>query len=162
MTDGLLIEVSVDRQILSLIDGGRVIATYPVSTAAAGTGSEPGSMKTPTGRFVISEKIGGDAPEDTIFESRLPIGFWTPGERDNDDLILSRILRLEGLDPENANTAERFIYLHGTNREDLIGTPVSHGCVRLSKKDIIALYDQVSPGTPLVILPPSSNPQPTA
>lgn len=162
MTTGLIIEVSVDRQILSLIDGGQVIATYPVSTAAAGTGSEPGSMKTPTGRFVISEKIGGDAPEDTIFESRLPIGIWTSGERENDDLILSRILRIEGLDPENANSAERFIYLHGTNREDLIGTPASHGCVRLSRTDIIDLHDRVSTGTPLVILPPSSNPQTTA
>jgi lipoprotein-anchoring transpeptidase ErfK/SrfK len=156
MKPGFLIDISVDRQLLTLSEDGRVIATYPVSTAAAGVGSEEGSLKTPAGRFIISEKIGGDAPPLTIFESRQPSGLWEPGGRADEDLILSRVLRLAGLDEENANTASRFIYLHGTNREDLIGSPVSHGCIRLSSRDIIELFDLVPAGTPLVIHPPST------
>lgn len=154
METRLLIEISVDRQLLTLTEDGRVLAIYPVSTAAAGTGSEEGSMKTPVGRFVISEKIGEDAPPHAIFESRQPVGLWQRGERENEDLILARILRIEGLDPENANTASRFIYLHGTNRDDLIGSPVSHGCIRLSGDDIIGLSDLVPVGTPVIIHPP--------
>ena len=69
-----------------------------------------------------------------------------------EDLILSRILWLEGLDPENANTRDRYIYLHGTNQESLIGTPASHGCVRLSNQDIIEIYEKVAVGTPVEII----------
>ena len=39
----------------------------------------------------------------------------------------------------------RFIYLHGTNREDLLGTPASHGCVRMANADILHLFDLLAP-----------------
>jgi lipoprotein-anchoring transpeptidase ErfK/SrfK len=68
-----------------------------------------------------------------------------------DDLILSRILWLEGLDPENANTVDRYIYIHGTNQEELIGTPASHGCVRMRNLDMIELYDLVAADAPVFI-----------
>ena len=51
----------------------------------------------------------------------MPVGQWQPGESPDDDLVLTRILRLDGLDSANANTLERCIYIHGTNREDLVG-----------------------------------------
>ncbi len=63
-----------------------------------------------------------------------------------EDLILSRILWLDGLDPENSNTHERYIYLHGTNQEEQIGTPASHGCLRLRNLDMIDLFDRVDEG----------------
>jgi phosphoserine phosphatase len=69
------------------------------------------------------------------------------------DLVLSRILRLEGLDAENANTLERFIYIHGTNHEDKIGQAASHGCIRLRNQDVIELFDMVNEGTELEIQP---------
>ena len=50
---------------------------------------------------------------------------------DRGDLVLTRILWLEGGDPENANTKSRYIYIHGTNQENLLGTPASHGCIRI-------------------------------
>ena len=53
----------------------------------------------------------------------------------------------------NANTKDRYIYLHGTNQERLLGQPVSHGCIRFSNKDIIELFDQVEEGTEVLILP---------
>ncbi|MBX9578138.1 MAG: L,D-transpeptidase [Chthoniobacterales bacterium] len=64
----------------------------------------------------------------------------------NTDHILTRILWLDGLDSENTNTHDRYIYIHGTNQENLIGTPASHGCIRLRNTDMIALFDAVEVG----------------
>ncbi|MDQ3413430.1 MAG: L,D-transpeptidase [Verrucomicrobiota bacterium] len=145
-----IIRISVPEQRLDLLDGERVLASYPVSTSRFGLGSEEGSMKTPLGRFKICEKIGGEFPAGTIFRSRLPLRLEeTVGP--NDDLVLSRILWLDGLEEHNANTRERFIYIHGTNHEDQIGQPASHGCIRMKNDDLVALYNQVPPGAEVVI-----------
>jgi lipoprotein-anchoring transpeptidase ErfK/SrfK len=69
----------------------------------------------------------------------------------DEDLILTRILWLEGLDPGNANTRDRFIYIHGTNHEDRIGQPDSHGCIRMRGPDLVELFERVEIGTPVVI-----------
>lgn len=143
--------VDVSRQRLELFTKeGEIQHSYPVSTSQFGLGFEKGSFRTPTGRFRISEKIGEGVPAWMIFKSRIPTGQIAQSGGD-EDLILSRILRLEGLDPENANTQERYIYFHGTNQEELIGTPASHGCIRLNNLDIIELFDLVSVGTPVAI-----------
>jgi lipoprotein-anchoring transpeptidase ErfK/SrfK len=127
------------------------IAVYPVSTSKFGLGFEEGSFRTPTGRFRIAEKIGQDALPWMTFKSRLQTGrIASPGG--DEDLVLTRILWLEGLDPENANTHARYIYLHGTNQEELIGTPSSHGCIRLRNDDMVHLFDQVAVGTPVMII----------
>lgn len=123
--------------------GSACVREFVVSTAARGTGFETGSLCTPTGRFRIHARIGSGEPVGTIFKARLPVGVWHPGENEEDDLILTRILQLDGLDPHNANTMQRYIYIHGTNREDLLGQPSSHGCVRLSNADMIELFDLV-------------------
>jgi hypothetical protein len=107
-------------------------------------------MKTPLGRFQIAEKIGADAPPGTIFRSRLPL----PPEEvplPSDDLVLSRILWLDGVEKQNANTRDRFIYIHGTNHEDEIGQPSSHGCIRMKNDDLVALFDQVPRGAEVMI-----------
>ncbi len=41
--------------------------------------------------------------------------------------------------------------IHGTNRPDLIGGFVSHGCIRMYNRDISALYRLVSVGTPVIV-----------
>jgi len=64
---------------------------------------------------------------------------------------MSRILWLDGLDEHNANTRDRFIYIHGTKHEDKIGSPTSHGCVRMRNADIIDLFDLVEEDIPVVI-----------
>ena len=99
-------------------------------------------MKTPIGRFRIAEKIGADLPAGTIFQSRVPLDPSGPPPQ-NDDHVLSRILWLDGLEAHNANTRDRFIYIHGTNHEDEIGRPASHGCIRMKDADLIAIFDQV-------------------
>jgi UDP-N-acetylmuramate--alanine ligase len=142
--------IDVQRQRLDLIENGRITATYPVSTSSRGTGTDEGSFKTPTGRFRIHAKIGDGAPPWMSFKGRLPTGeIAQPGG--DEDLILSRILWLDGLDRENSNTRDRYIYIHGTNQETLIGSPASHGCIRLLNSDVIELYDRVEEGDLLVI-----------
>jgi lipoprotein-anchoring transpeptidase ErfK/SrfK len=144
------IYISIGEQKLRLFDGDVLVAEYVVSSAANGIGFEEGSYCTPTGRFEVSEKIGDGEPLGTIFKSRKPMGVWD-GTPSDDDMILSRILRLNGLDAENANSMERYIYIHGTNQEDLLGEPVSCGCIRMANADIVDLYDHIEVGVPLVI-----------
>jgi hypothetical protein len=145
--------VSIDHQTLAVVEDGMVIREFPVSTAARGTGFRKDSFRTPTGRFRICEKIGGGLPLGTVFKARVPTGICHPGEPGHDDLILSRILRLDGLDAANANTLDRCVYVHGTNQEEFIGRPAGHGCIRLRNADMIELFDLTSPGELLEILP---------
>lgn len=147
------IVISIDDQKLRLIEDGSLVRSYVISTASKGMGFTEGSHRTPTGNFRISDKIGDGEAYGTIFKARVPVGRWQPGTADADDLILTRILRLEGLDAENANTLDRYIYIHGTNQESLLGTPASHGCVRLGNADMMELYDQVAVGTEVEIQP---------
>jgi lipoprotein-anchoring transpeptidase ErfK/SrfK len=85
-------------------------------------------------------------PHGTVFQSRVPLGPTDPLPQ-TEDLITSRILWLDGLDPDNGNTKERFIYIHGTKHENRIGRPDSHGCIRMRNADIIELFDLVQEGT---------------
>jgi len=144
------IHISIRDQKLTLKDGDTPVRSYPVSTSRFGIGTEMGSMKTPTGRFRVAEKIGSDAPTGTVFRSRValePVDPLPPTE----DLVMSRILWLDGLDEQNANTRDRFIYIHGTKHEDKIGTPASRGCVRMRNSDVIELFDLVDEGASVVI-----------
>jgi lipoprotein-anchoring transpeptidase ErfK/SrfK len=144
------IRVSIPNQRLDLIDGEKVVRSFSVSTSAHGIGSEPGSFKTPLGRFCIAEKIGDGAPHGMIFKSRVPTGEFG-SEEHPDDLVQTRILWLHGLDEHNANTRDRYIYIHGTNHESAIGTPASHGCVRMRNADVAELFALVDAGTEVVI-----------
>jgi lipoprotein-anchoring transpeptidase ErfK/SrfK len=142
--------VDIARQMLDLRHRDKVINSWPVSTSRFGLGFEPGSFKTPTGRFMVAEKIGDGAPLWAEFKSRQPTGGISESSGEQDG-ILTRILWLSGLDADNANTRDRYIYFHGTNREDLIGTPASHGCIRLRNADIAELFDLVPEGVSVVI-----------
>ena len=144
------IHISIRDQRLTLKEGETLVRTYPVSTSRFGIGTEEDSMKTPIGRFRVAEKIGDGLPSDTVFQSRVPLkadDLLPPTE----DLVMSRILWLDGLDEHNANTRDRFIYIHGTKHEDKIGNPASHGCVRMRNADVIELFDLVDEGAAVII-----------
>ncbi len=144
----LRIEISIPEQRLILLQNEEILAEYLISTAEKGIGCEKGSYKTPTGDFEIAECIGGNADIGTIFKAREPIGVWPYNMPENaEDLILTRILWLRGLEEHNANTYDRYIYLHGTNQEELLGIPASHGCIRMSNSGIIELFRMISAGT---------------
>jgi lipoprotein-anchoring transpeptidase ErfK/SrfK len=144
------IHISIRDQVLTLKEGETPIRAYPVSTSRFGIGTEQGSLKTPIGRFRVAEKIGGEKPAGTIFRSRVPLesGDALPP---TEDLVMSRILWLDGLDEHNANTRERFIYIHGTKHEDKIGSPSSCGCIRMRNADVVELFDLVDHDTPVII-----------
>ena len=149
-TNAVIIVVSVADQALALISGGEVLHVYRVSTAVAGVGSKPNSEKTPLGWHRVAEWIGGDAVAGQVFVSRKPV----PGEilrhtqwrgDGGRDYVLTRILWLDGLEygrnrGPGVDSHSRFIYIHGTNQEHLLGRPASHGCIRLSNHDVMVVY----------------------
>ena len=135
--------------------GRAVERTFPVSTSKFGVGVEAGSLKTPIGRFRIAQKIGAGEPVDTAFRARVALRPTTEMLR-ADDLVMSRILWLDGIEARNSNTFDRYIYIHGTNHEEQIGTPASHGCIRMRNADIAELFDLVEVNTRVVIAADSS------
>ncbi len=146
------IRIHVPSQTLDLLEGDHLLRRYVISTSRFGLGSQPGSNQTPVGRFRIADMLGDGAPEGEIFVSREPTGRFG-SETDDHDHVQTRILWLEGLDPGNANTHERYIYIHGTNAESKLGTPASMGCVRMANADIIDLFAKVPLGSPVQIEP---------
>ncbi len=154
-----LVHVRIDTQSLCLYAAdGRLRAKYPVSTAANGPGEREGSLCTPTGWHRISEKIGAGEPPGRVFRGRRATGeCCLPADHDGiEDVITTRILRLEGLQPGHnrggdRDSAARYIYLHGTPDEAHIGQPASHGCIRLRNDDIIRLFDELRVGDVVLI-----------
>jgi hypothetical protein len=147
-----VVNVNVTNQSLELCRPEHPPLCYRVSTSGYGTGSAEGSLKTPLGRFRIAEKIGGGAPLGMVFRGRVATD--EIGTEDTaEDLVQTRILWLDGLEPQNSNTHRRYIYIHGTNHESQIGRACSHGCVRMRNQDIAALFDLVDEGDEVWIRP---------
>ncbi|MGI6460598.1 MAG: family 78 glycoside hydrolase catalytic domain [Candidatus Hydrogenedentales bacterium] len=149
--------VSVDEQVLRVVHGDAILWESPCATAEKGTGSEIDSFKTPLGWHEIFAKTGRGAPWGQVFRGGVPTAHvWKPGHNTREDLVLTRILFLDGLEPGrnkggNVDSRARYIYIHGTNDEAAIGTPSSQGCVRLRNDDIIALYELVPEGAKVLI-----------
>ncbi len=160
-----LLVVDAERQVAVLLEGGEPVAAWPVSTATAGIGGEEGSYRTPAGWHVVAQRIGEEAEPGTVFSSREPTGATWCGETCADDLILTRILTLDGLEDgvnrgPGRDSRERYIYLHGTNHESLLGRRASHGCVRLSNAGICDLFARLSEGDHVLIAEPAARAMP--
>ena len=145
------IDISLQNQELTVVHDGKPVRSFPVSSSRFGIGSEEGSMKTPTGRFRIAEKIGDGMPLGTVFKNRRRVRVTKKLMRD-EDLVMTRILWLDGLEPGlnrcgDVDTFERYIYIHGTGDEPSLGRPASHGCIHLSAADLLPLYDLIPIGT---------------
>lgn len=151
----LLVDVAGQR--LDLIAGTSRVGSWPVSTAAAGLDARQDSGGTPPGVHRIAACIGAGGDPSAVFVSREPTGEIWDGRSDPRDLILGRILTLDGCEAginrgPGIDSLARYIYLHGTNHEDQLGTPCSHGCIRLSRADIVAVFDAVAVDDPVVIV----------
>ena len=156
----ILINVSIKLQQLTLVVHTKVIKSYSVSTALKGIGQTKNSFQTPIGLHYIRAKIGKGLPALSIFEGRRPTGeIWSKDNaplEPNDDWILSRIMWLSGKELGinrlgNSDTMQRYIYIHGTHEEGLIGSKASHGCIRMFNDDVIELFDMVKIGTKVLI-----------
>jgi len=138
-----------------MIQQDDVVRSYTISTAKNGFGEEKNSYMTPRGEHVIRAKIGAGHPDNAVFVERRFTGeIYTPDlnhEFPNRDWILTRILWLSGCEPGfnrlgNVDTMQRYIYIHGSPAERPVGTPTSHGCIRMRNQDIVELFDLVECG----------------
>ena len=154
------IEISIPEQSLVLLEEGREIARYSVSTSRKGVGELRGSFCTPRGEHIVRAKIGAGQPLNTVFIRRRPTGeIWTPelGERfPGRDWILTRILWLSGCELGknrlgDVDTMQRYIYIHGSPDAVPMGKPGSIGCIRMRNRDVVELFEMVSAGTPVNI-----------
>lgn len=158
--DGVVISISQQR--LLLLESGIPVRSYIVSTSRYGAGSEEGSYKTPIGQHRIRKKIGDDAEIGTIFKSRENTQEVAQIVQEpvftDDDFVTSRIMWLDGQEMglnkgEGIDSFQRYIYIHGTHEEGLLGQPASKGCIRMFNADVIELYEYLPEGTLVVILP---------
>lgn len=153
-----LVKVIISEQKMLVYKSGKVVRTYPVSTSKFGTGNIKNSFMTPPGKHKIIEKIGSGIVIGGVFSGKKYTGktYHETGIHE-EDLITSRILILDGLEPginkgKGIDSLEREIWIHGTNEENKIGTPASHGCIRMLNSDIIELFDEIEEGTLLEII----------
>lgn len=154
------IKVDIDTQLMTLFQDDKVIKEYLVSTALNGPGELRDTEKTPRGRHIIRAKIGADAPANAVFRGRRPTGeLYEQGMREkfpNRDWILTRIMWLSGLEVGknrlgDVDTMRRYVYIHGTPDDVVMGKPGSRGCIRMRNADIIELFDVVPVGTQITI-----------
>src|SRR5213075_588437 len=144
--------ISTREQKLALLDRGKVMVIYPVSTSKFGLGDWRGSRFTPLGQLQIAEKIGDNAPPGTVFKDRRRTGEIVMPDSPGRDPIVTRILWLRGLEPQNANAFTRDIYIHGTPEEWRIGSPASYGCIRMRSSDVVQLYNILGIGAAVTIV----------
>ncbi len=138
--------VSVPEQKLVVLEDGKPIGTFPVSTSKFALSDQPGSRGTPLGEMEIAKKIGDGAPSGAVFKDRHRTGEVLVPDAPGRDPIVTRILWLRGREPQNAHAFDRYIYIHGTAEERTIGRPASYGCVRMRSRDVLRLYEIVGIG----------------
>lgn len=153
--------VDATAQTLILVENGQAVNEWVISTATNGLGSIKGSQQTPLGVHRVAKKFGDGAPLGTIFKARQNTGrvaeiLIGADERSTGDNVTTRILWLDGLESGlnkggNVDSYERYIYIHGTDEEGRLGSPASHGCIRMRNADVIDLFNRVDEDTLVVI-----------
>ena len=146
------IVISTRDQKLAVLDRGTLLTTYPVSTSKFGLGDYSRSSRTPLGELEVARKIGDNAPLGAVFKDRIRTGEIVAPNSPGRDPIVTRILWLRGREAQNANAFGRYIYIHGTPEERLIGRPASYGCIRMRSSDIIQLYNIVGVGAAVTVV----------
>lgn len=165
--DRVFIVVDIATQKLYLFLNGRFRRAWTVSTSRYGVGRLEGSMRTPTGVFRVTGVVGQGAKPDAVLGDAGPTGrFADPvtamGDIAASDLILGRILDLEGLQPGwneggDVDTAQRDIYIHGTANVGMLGEPASEGCVQMAPRAVIRLARLMPSGALVMITPGRGN-----
>jgi len=154
-----MIKVVVSEQKLYHRRNTGVICEYSISTASNGVGNAEGSYQTPLGKHRIKYKIGDGLSPRTFFVARQPMGEFRQSDKSLcSDWILGRILWLEGMQRGinkrgKVDTFSRYIYIHGTDEEEQIGQPASHGCIRMKIDDVVHLFAHVACGETVLIKP---------
>lgn len=153
--------VSVTNQKMYHIKNNTIIDEYIISTSEFGIGNKAGSNKTPLGMHKIKSKHGDETPIYGRMTGRVFKGeiskIYADKKKSKTDDITSRIFWLEGLEEgvnkgKNIDSYKRYIYIHGTSEEGRLGSPASHGCIRMKNKEVVDLYNTIEVGTLVLIL----------
>ena len=149
-----IINISIPSQTLELVNS-KDNYSYLISTSKYGPGELKNSFCTPRGKHIIRAKIGAGQELGTIFKGRRNTGkIFSDNihKFDEGDWILTRILWLSGIEKSrnrlgNVDTMQRFIYIHGTPDETVLGVPNSKGCINMRNEDIIKIFESADVGT---------------
>lgn len=140
------IVISLSEFRLYLMEEGRVLWSAVVGTGT-GTRLEGAGQKwdfaTPRGLFRVQGKEKNPVwyvPDWAWIERGKPIPPPDAPERYEPGMLGTTALYLE-----------EGIAIHGTNFPELLGRPVSHGCIRMTNEAVRRLYHEVEVGTPVLI-----------
>lgn len=131
INQGTYLSIDLSDRRVYLYQGDELLASYQIAIGKAG-------WETPLGNYKVMQMIRNPAWEHPWTGEIVPpgpdnplgtrwIGFWTDGVN--------------------------YIGFHGTPNESSVGQAASHGCVRMFDKDVVALFEQVEIGTPVLVLP---------
>lgn len=135
------------RRLLSLIENGRLVRRFPVAVGMPG-------WETPVGRFQVLNKTENPVWEHPEKGIHTPAGPANPlGSRwigFHQDCLGRR-----GWDGEHMLDVKGCVVagFHGTPHRWTVGQALSHGCVRLYEEHVRQVFDFVSIGTPVTVLP---------
>jgi len=149
-----LLAVHLGTQTMQFYRGGELVRAFVISSSLRPPAQTKGSLGTPLGLHTVAEKIGHGQPPGMVFRSRTPTGrhYRELGEAENrDNLVTTRILWLHGLEPGvnqggDVDSHDRYIYIHGTNHEERLGTPQSAGCILMRNVEIAELFEEIRTG----------------
>jgi len=154
-----VIVVSIAQQTLMFFQDCALQKSHDISTSRRPPSNVKDSLGTPRGLHAIAEKHGAGTPPGIVFQGRVSTGRHFrefPADEQEKNLITSRILWLRGLEPgvnagknaagEVIDTYGRYVYIHGTNHEERLGTPFSGGCIEMHNLEIVTLFEQVRVG----------------
>ena len=150
---------SIKLQIIALFINGKSDKVYQMSSSKNPPSCVEDSLGTPWGLHQVNQKIGAKQPVGMVFEGREPIGLkyseCSP-EKQQKNLITSRILRLEGLEEGinrggSVDSFAGYVYIHGTNNETRIGQSITGGCINMKNKDIDKLIRSINLGDKVVV-----------
>lgn len=123
--------LSISERRVSLFQDDTLVTSYPVAVGAPET-------PTPQGEFTVSQMV-----IEPLWQSP-----WT-GELHEYGPDSALGLRWIGFSESAAGS----FGFHGTPTVNSIGQAVSNGCVRMYNEDVVALFDQVKVGTPVLVTP---------
>ncbi len=118
------IEVDLSARRVTLYRAGKELVT---ATAAIGAPDTP----TPTGSYYVNQRLRAPNPAGPFGPAAIGISAFSPV--------------LQGWSQGGP------IAIHGTNRPDLLGGAVSHGCIRIRNDLLVRMFRLALGGTPVVI-----------
>ena len=125
------LEIKLSDRRVYVYQNDKVKTSFPIAVGRAG-------WETPTGSYEVMQMIRNPSWQNPFTGEVIPpgsdnplgtrwIAFWTDGSN--------------------------FIGFHGTPNEESVGTPASHGCIRMYDRDVQKLFEMVGVGTKVSVVP---------